>query len=587
MKNSNASFSFKKNHCPCFVDAHWNLNDFTIPIPNTTLSLSLLLPLPLPLFLPSCIALFTITLALIICLIFISISGVDIFESCQNGDLQGIVKALSEEPFDVNCASEETGRTLLIDAAFFGHISIVEYLLKLPNIRVNTPDVDSGSTPLHYASQRGFATIVKELLEAGADVTRSNYHGWSSLHTAATRGMYEVVLLLLEAGATSNALNRSDETPLHLAASKGHLKVVVSLLEHGADLDRRDKSGRTPLHLAARDGHASVVKALVSSGAEIAPLDIQRKTPSDLAKKDDVKKALTASSLPLPSRTSTSSSSSSSRKKRRSHRSSLETPPAPPSAQPDVLVRLLSMESQVDDLHAVLRSVSVLLDQGTMTLIQDNLSKEKALRSAVTENKSLKQGLVIASKDSLGVGATLSLGFTLELERELVASGDVSNKKPPALTNALMKVMLKTIRMLRGSVAKGKQAASPVTAGAIAESSPWMRSVKECLDIAHQTGAHPGLVTSVLGMGCEESLGPWIRTLDEPSWVQCLNVLEGHVSDSEAKLCHAVASSLASSSSSKVITPVQAVSSAVKALMTVSRSKAPALSLIREVLESG
>jgi ankyrin repeat protein len=69
-------------------------------------------------------------------------------------------------------------------------------------------DEQGGSTPLHFAAQRGFGAIVELLLGAGADV---------------------------------RALERASEAAaLHWAAEAGHPEVVRALVERGADLEARD-----------------------------------------------------------------------------------------------------------------------------------------------------------------------------------------------------------------------------------------------------------------------------------------------------------------------------------------------------------
>jgi ankyrin repeat protein len=76
----------------------------------------------------------------------------------------------------------------------------------------------------------GHETVVRLLLEKGADVKAKTSSGWTALHLAARGGHEAVVRLLLEKGADAKAKTSSGWTALHLAARVGH-EVVVRLLE--------------------------------------------------------------------------------------------------------------------------------------------------------------------------------------------------------------------------------------------------------------------------------------------------------------------------------------------------------------------
>ena len=68
---------------------------------------------------------------------------------------------------------------------------------------------------------------------------------------AAERGYAGVVRVLLDRGADASAADRTGRMPLHLAVLRGHTDVVRLLLEHGADVNGRDRHGKPPLRLAA------------------------------------------------------------------------------------------------------------------------------------------------------------------------------------------------------------------------------------------------------------------------------------------------------------------------------------------------
>ncbi|HEY9837314.1 MAG TPA: ankyrin repeat domain-containing protein, partial [Vampirovibrionales bacterium] len=92
---------------------------------------------------------------------------------------------------------------LLIQAARIGNIHQVITLLA-EGARVNAKDGE-GTSPLMFASQKGYTEIARHLLEAGADanLAREKY-GITPLMFAAANHQIDVVRLLLSFGAQVN-----------------------------------------------------------------------------------------------------------------------------------------------------------------------------------------------------------------------------------------------------------------------------------------------------------------------------------------------------------------------------------------------
>jgi ankyrin repeat protein len=74
------------------------------------------------------------------------------------------------------------------------------------------------NTPLHMASIRGYADVVKFLLDKHCIVDSVNDSKDTPLHDAIENGHVEVVKLLLGAGANPNKPNRRGDEPLDLVA---------------------------------------------------------------------------------------------------------------------------------------------------------------------------------------------------------------------------------------------------------------------------------------------------------------------------------------------------------------------------------
>ena len=121
----------------------------------------------------------------------------------------------------------------------------------------------NGATPFLMAARAADPTLMRLLLEYGADPTLSTTDNVTPLMVAAGMGYVqgqsigapeprlEAVQLLLDLGADVNAKTlKIEETAMHGAATGGVNAVVELLYEHGASLDAKDKDGTTPLMIA-------------------------------------------------------------------------------------------------------------------------------------------------------------------------------------------------------------------------------------------------------------------------------------------------------------------------------------------------
>ena len=116
----------------------------------------------------------------------------------------------------------------------------------------------TGKAAITYAAGRGFALIVRRLLEAGVDTKRAYGNDLTALMWAAghedgvgTRAAVEVVELLLDAGAPIDAVDNRGRTALMMAAELDHAAIVELLLHRGADRSIADKGGKRAADLAA------------------------------------------------------------------------------------------------------------------------------------------------------------------------------------------------------------------------------------------------------------------------------------------------------------------------------------------------
>jgi ankyrin repeat protein len=142
-------------------------------------------------------------------------------------------------------------------------------------LRHNGADLDVrgsyGRNPLHGAAYSGNLEVVRILIEYDpAYINARDEYGETPSFWASRGHNFKdgsVVRLLLEHGADINAQDQSGRTLLHVASYGGALEVMRLLLEHGADVEVKGNDGMTALQEAADGGYDEVVKLLREHGA--------------------------------------------------------------------------------------------------------------------------------------------------------------------------------------------------------------------------------------------------------------------------------------------------------------------------------
>lgn len=106
-------------------------------------------------------------------------------------------------------------------------------------------------TALILASRRGELEVVKDLLEAGADINLCNMDGTNALWAACVASSEIIADLLLHRGCDIDNQNENGATVLMYAASNGRTEWVDYLLRSGADIRLRSLDDFSALDLAS------------------------------------------------------------------------------------------------------------------------------------------------------------------------------------------------------------------------------------------------------------------------------------------------------------------------------------------------
>ncbi len=121
----------------------------------------------------------------------------------------------------------------------------------------------TGQTPFLTAALAGDVTVMRLLLDHGADPSIATFGGttplmaaagvnWvvSQTYTESPAALLEAVKLCVELGNDVNAVNSMGLTAIHGAANRGSDDIIEYLASRGAKLDVKDNEGRSPLDWA-------------------------------------------------------------------------------------------------------------------------------------------------------------------------------------------------------------------------------------------------------------------------------------------------------------------------------------------------
>lgn len=237
-----------------------------------------------------------------------------LIQAASSGHCEIFRNLLQPDPSQVLQEANINSEQLLAAAAKKGHVSIVEYIIKL-GVNLNDSEVrqaliEGRSLEIykvvipagHMLNWRHEMTggplswvgkdipLAAYLLEHGADPNNElQFGGYMPIALAARTDNADMIELFIKHGAN---IDRSGA--LIVAAENGHLENVRRLVSHGANVDlirsadtfviKRISDEKSALHRAIKGGHEAVVILLLENGADRELEDPHGNTALDLAR---------------------------------------------------------------------------------------------------------------------------------------------------------------------------------------------------------------------------------------------------------------------------------------------------------------
>ncbi|CAL1280178.1 unnamed protein product [Larinioides sclopetarius] len=195
---------------------------------------------------------------------------------------------------------------------YYSGVTIFHDAINIPsdNIRVVRELINAGAdvnlrthldlTPLHLAVSQRKQQVVKALIQSGASVNAKDFLGRTSLHFAVTplifRGPHMKLRippdptiinnLLQHKDIDCNAMDSNGETALMMAVKDQEMSAALQLFRNEANPNICNNDFETPLHAAFSLSPSYIEIQLLLSGANIYSVDKNGQTPLDILLKN-------------------------------------------------------------------------------------------------------------------------------------------------------------------------------------------------------------------------------------------------------------------------------------------------------------
>lgn len=216
-----------------------------------------------------------------------------LFDAAERGDAESLGSLLDAHPEKLRATRPPYAWSLLHVAAHRGQAAVVELLLGR-GLDVNTRERGDNTGPINWAAAAGHVYVVRQLIDAGADVVGAGDDhaleviGWATCWEGCDDDAHRAIAdLLVRHGARHHvfsliAMNRGDELRRLVAADPSALTRRMS----------RNENHATPLHFAVRMRRPGMVALLIELGADPLATDAEGFPPVAYAMSPDVDAAM-------------------------------------------------------------------------------------------------------------------------------------------------------------------------------------------------------------------------------------------------------------------------------------------------------
>jgi ankyrin repeat protein len=162
----------------------------------------------------------------------------DLIIAIANGNVELVIE-LIDAGADINYKYHRSIDSISIVSTPFsvaiekGNLILVKLLLACGASLESDMD-DAESTPIQDAAAFGHLEIVKYLIEKGAKINATNFYNVTALLAAVNNNRVEVTNYLLEHGANFTICNSEGKTALMYAKEKGYTEIIKLLEAVGA-----------------------------------------------------------------------------------------------------------------------------------------------------------------------------------------------------------------------------------------------------------------------------------------------------------------------------------------------------------------
>ena len=203
----------------------------------------------------------------------LSLDG-QLFDAAERGDAESLGALLDADPEKLRVTKPPYAWSLLHVAAHHGRAAAVELLIAR-GLDVNTRERGDNTYPIHWAAAAGHGDVVRQLIDAGADVIGAGDDhaleviGWATCWEGCNDDAHRAIAdMLVRHGARHHvfsliAMNRGDELRRLVAADPSALNRRMS----------RNENHATPLHFAVRMRRPDMIALLIALGADPLAVD--------------------------------------------------------------------------------------------------------------------------------------------------------------------------------------------------------------------------------------------------------------------------------------------------------------------------